>query len=386
MESIDGYYAEISKIMQMLPVAEINTMVRLLHDARLNNQQVFVMGNGGSASTATHFVCDLIKNTRAPWCPDFRVIGLADNMATFSAYSNDEGYNKVFSMQLASLANRGDIVIAISTSGKSPNVLEAVETARKKGAITIGLTGKDGGKLGEIVHLNVHIANWRPDQTEDVHLIVLHSITAILREMAKPIKVVEHILPEVSHSIPAVEGGSGQLSPTELMLQPQPALDPMLALIDQIERDPRTLFDCPELLSAVLLQLTKSLGAASGSFVLLNEEASIVTAALVYGGRVNQANLEQMNEFMRGGLAGWAVKNHQPALLTSTQKDHRWMEGVQQTSFSREARSVLCVPLMNEERVAGVITLSRPSSNPFSGKELIILTGFIAAVTSRVPR
>jgi len=386
MEMVDSYFSEVSKTMQALPVDEINKMVKILHEARLNGQNVFVMGNGGSAATATHFVCDLIKNTRSQGCPDFRVIGLADNMATFSAYGNDEGYDKVFSQQLNSLARPGDVVVAISTSGKSPNVLEAIKTAQAKETVTIGLTGSDGGILGNMVQLNVHVPNRRADQVEDVHLIVLHSVTAILREMAQP-TIVEQI---EKAPISVFTLGTGDMDEPdgyyhELRpgVMPQNSMDRIMVLLDQLQKEHKPLLECPDLLGAILLNITQGLQASSGSFALLDENNRIANAALVYSGQVSNANTDQMGVFIKSGLAGWAVKNRQPALLESTQKDRRWMERMQ-TGSLKSARSVLCVPLIEEERVMGVITLSRPASEPFSGKEMLILTGIIAALTSRI--
>ena len=96
----------------------------------MNYRQVFILGNGGSASTAEHFVCDLAKNTKKDGWPHFRAIGLTDNMAVFSAYANDEGYENVFVEALANLVQPGDVVLGISTSGNSPNVINAIEFAK----------------------------------------------------------------------------------------------------------------------------------------------------------------------------------------------------------------------------------------------------------------
>ncbi len=140
------------------------------------------MGNGGSASTASHFVCDLAKNTRMPSSPHFRVIGLTDNMAIFSAYANDEGYENVFAGQLASLVRPDDIVIGISTSGHSPNVLNGILLAQRMGAKTIGFTGFDGGELAHLVDLNIHVPSDCIEQIEDVHLVLEHLICTVLRD------------------------------------------------------------------------------------------------------------------------------------------------------------------------------------------------------------
>lgn len=185
MEQIDNYIATLQKTLSRLPASAIQEAIQMLHEARLARRKVLIMGNGGSASTASHFVCDLAKNTRVAGQPDFRVIGLADNMAIFSAYSNDEGYDNVFARQLGSLVEADDVVVAISTSGNSPNVLQAVRAANEAGARTIGFTGFDGGALSSLVALDVHVPSSRIEQVEDLHLVLQHLICSVLREMAQ---------------------------------------------------------------------------------------------------------------------------------------------------------------------------------------------------------
>lgn len=185
MEQIQHYLTGVQQTLDLLPRDAIRQAIEILHAARLAKRTVFIMGNGGSASTASHFVCDLAKNTRVTGWHDFRVLGLADNMAIFSAYGNDEGYHNVFASQLATFVEAGDIVIAISTSGNSPNVLEAVRIACDAGAYTIGFTGFDGGALSSLVDLDVHVPSNRIEQVEDIHLILEHLICSVLREMAE---------------------------------------------------------------------------------------------------------------------------------------------------------------------------------------------------------
>lgn len=185
MEQIDNYITGVQATLGRLPTDAIQQAITMLHEARVSRRKVFIMGNGGSASTASHFVCDLAKNTRAAGQPDFRVIGLADNMAIFSAYGNDEGYENVFARQLDSLVEAGDVVIAISTSGNSPNVVEAVRVANGSGAQTIGFTGFDGGKLSPLVALDVHVPSSCIEHVEDLHLVLEHLICSVLREMAQ---------------------------------------------------------------------------------------------------------------------------------------------------------------------------------------------------------
>lgn len=183
MNIINNYITDLHQILDDLPTDRIETVISILHRARLDNKQVFIMGNGGSASTASHFVCDLAKNTRQESLPHFRVIGLTDNMALLTAYANDEGYENVFARQLEGFVEPDDVVIAISTSGNSPNVVRAVELAAEKGAQTIGFTGFGGGQLGGLVDVNVLVQSECIERVEDVHLMLEHMICMALRHL-----------------------------------------------------------------------------------------------------------------------------------------------------------------------------------------------------------
>ncbi len=185
MNFVNSYIEELKEVLDDLSEVVIEQVLDVLHVARLDNKQVFILGNGGSASTASHFVCDLGKNTRVKGSPNFRVMGLTDNMALFSALANDEGYENVFAQQLANHIQPGDVVIGISTSGNSPNVLNAIHLANSMGAKTIGFTGFDTGKLGSQVDVNLHVPSHSIEQVEDVHLVLEHLITKALREKAQ---------------------------------------------------------------------------------------------------------------------------------------------------------------------------------------------------------
>lgn len=182
MKQISLYISVLQETMNRLSVETIGRVVDILREARVSGRQVFIMGNGGSASTASHFVCDLAKNTRRDDLPHFRVIGLTDNMAMFSAYANDEGYEHVFEAQLANLIDPGDIVIGISASGNSKNVLNAVVLAKQHGAATIGFTGFDGGRLRTLVDTNIHVESNVIEHVEDIHLMLEHMIVKTLKE------------------------------------------------------------------------------------------------------------------------------------------------------------------------------------------------------------
>ena len=182
MEFIQEYISTLQLTMDHLPRQLIADVINLLQQARRKGSQVFILGNGGSASTASHFACDLAKNTRQEGLPHFRVIGLTDNMAMFSALANDDGYENVFSEQLDSLVRPGDIIIAISASGNSKNVIKAVEAAHKYKATVVGFTGFDGGRLRQLADINIHVNSNIIEHVEDIHLMLEHLIVKTIKE------------------------------------------------------------------------------------------------------------------------------------------------------------------------------------------------------------
>lgn len=184
MEHIQNYITGLHQTIDQLPKHLIADVIGVLQHARMRGAQVFIMGNGGSASTASHFVCDLAKNTRKEGLPHFRAIGLTDNMPIFSAYANDEGYENVFSQQLANLIRPGDVIIGISASGNSQNVLNAMEEAHKHNVTTIGFTGFDGGLLGQMVNINIHVKSNIIEHVEDIHLMLEHMIVKAIKDQA----------------------------------------------------------------------------------------------------------------------------------------------------------------------------------------------------------
>lgn len=176
----DGYLSYLSEILARLDRQQIARFIDALLEARGRGATVFFLGNGGSAATASHFQNDLTRWRENP----MRIISLTDNVAVLTAISNDYGYVHVFRMQLENLLLPGDVVVAISASGNSPNVISAVEYAVSKGAVTVGLTGFDGGRLAELVDINVHAPTLPGEYgpAEDVHMILDHLIVSFLWE------------------------------------------------------------------------------------------------------------------------------------------------------------------------------------------------------------
>ena len=179
------YYATtVADIWSQVPAKEIEECLSILQYARLADRQIFVFGNGGSSSTASHFMCDLVKNTVHPNSNlrRFRVQAIADNSASFSAYANDSGYDFVFANQISALARPGDVVLGISTSGRSANVLQAVRAARNIPAITIGWTSENGDELTSLVDTSVVVPCQQIEMIEDIHMMLAHYITIKLRD------------------------------------------------------------------------------------------------------------------------------------------------------------------------------------------------------------
>jgi D-sedoheptulose 7-phosphate isomerase len=179
--NIESYLVQLQDVVANLPTDLIDRVIAILLESARQGNKVFIFGNGGSASTASHFACDLAKNTQVSGAPRFRVIGLTDNMALMTAWANDTAFDNIFAAQLSPLVEPGDVVIGISCSGNSANILKAMEVARQHSAITIGFTGDQGGQLKQMVDVCIQVPSPRIEQQEDAHLILEHCICAAVR-------------------------------------------------------------------------------------------------------------------------------------------------------------------------------------------------------------
>lgn len=178
------YKAELAKAIDSIDLAKVNQAIEWFREARDAGRRIFVCGNGGSASTASHFACDIVKGASYDREARFRIMALTDSLPTITAYANDVGYDAVFAEQLKNFAQPGDLFLAISGSGNSPNVLRAMEYANAAGCRTIALTGRDGGALGPMAQLNIQAAVPHMGRIEDAHMIVCHMIGYYFMEAA----------------------------------------------------------------------------------------------------------------------------------------------------------------------------------------------------------
>ncbi|MEN6568367.1 MAG: SIS domain-containing protein [Veillonellales bacterium] len=177
------YCRELIHTLNTLSVGDIDTILNILWEAYQKNKKIYVIGNGGSAATASHYVCDLGKGTAVTGEKRLKIMSLNDNVAHMTAIANDISYQDVFKEQLENLLEPEDILLCISASGNSPNLVEAVNYANSINATTIGILGFNGGKLKELTQANIVVDNFNYGQVEDIHLIVGHVISQYFRKL-----------------------------------------------------------------------------------------------------------------------------------------------------------------------------------------------------------
>jgi len=182
VERIEEYISHLQVAISTLPVDKIEKSIELLLEAYEDGRRIFILGNGGSASTASHFACDLGKGTVCGNGKRFKVISLTDNVALMTAWANDSSYDDIFKEQFENYLETGDVVIGISASGNSKNVLNAIEYANSKRCVTIGFAGFGGGKLSSMVDECVIVESDRYGPVEDVHLMLEHIISFCIAE------------------------------------------------------------------------------------------------------------------------------------------------------------------------------------------------------------
>jgi len=183
--SINSYFTELEQMLRDVSQAHLQAILSLLEETYRNGHRIFIMGNGGSAATASHFALDLAKNTIMQGAPRLKAISLTDHVPLITAWSNDTAYEHIFEEQLANMIEPGDLVIGISTSGNSPNVINALNLAKKSCAATVGLLGAEGGLIKNIVDSYVLAPGQNIEQEEDAHMILTHIITRHMREVVR---------------------------------------------------------------------------------------------------------------------------------------------------------------------------------------------------------
>jgi len=185
-EFTKGYFEYLNSILNSIKTSEIEKFIEILLESREKGSTVFFIGNGGSAATASHFSNDLAIGTRTLDKP-FKVMSLTDNMAVVTAIGNDFGYTQIFSQQIRAFGKKGDVLVAISASGNSENLIEAIKYAKDLGITTVSLTSFDGGKMKTISDFGIHVPTvpkaYGP--AEDAHMILDHVIHGFIAQLLK---------------------------------------------------------------------------------------------------------------------------------------------------------------------------------------------------------
>lgn len=180
-DHITTYLDSLGEVLSELSIADVERVLELLERAYEEDRTVFICGNGGSAATSSHWTCDFSKGTVAHGARRMRMFCLNDSLPLLTAYANDVSYEQVFAEPLRTFAKAGDLLILLTASGNSPNILRAAEAAREIGVMTIGLIGFGGGKLKSLVDHAVVVASREYGPVEDLHMILDHILSLHMR-------------------------------------------------------------------------------------------------------------------------------------------------------------------------------------------------------------
>lgn len=185
MLELGGYLDAYIATLRRLDQAGVKRMAQLVYAAWVGRHTVFLCGNGGNAANASHFATDLVKLTAPPRGPRLRAIALGESLSGLTAVGNDIAFEEIFAEQLRTFLSPNDIVIGLSTSGSSPNVLRAIEYANKAGAVTLGITGLGGQKLQSSVRYPLVVGSSSVQQIEDGTMVIGHLVCLIVRDLVR---------------------------------------------------------------------------------------------------------------------------------------------------------------------------------------------------------
>ncbi len=180
-KEISTYFNQISSLVLKIPTNNIEELVTIIFEAYKTGRRIFIFGNGGGSATSSHFVCDLAKGTATPGKPRLKAVSLSDNVPLITAWANDTDYTNTFGEQLKNLAEEGDVVIGLSGSGMSPNVINAFKVANEAGAISVLLSGYSGGEAVKVADRSIIVPSEDMQHIEDIHLILCHIVFRMVR-------------------------------------------------------------------------------------------------------------------------------------------------------------------------------------------------------------
>lgn len=181
------HFQSMRDALELVPALATARVAEELLRVKADGKTAFIIGNGGSAASACHAAVDWQKPELRDSSGGIRAVSLADNVAVLTAWANDTNFDNAFAAQIKSLAQPGDVLIAISGSGNSANILSAVKAARRAGMVTVGLSGFSGGALADLVDISVVIPSERQGMIEDLHMAIVHALTVVLRHAARAV-------------------------------------------------------------------------------------------------------------------------------------------------------------------------------------------------------
>ena len=181
LEEIGRYLNQISSLVLKIPSENIEQLANILLKAYRNGNRVFIFGNGGGASTSSHFACDLAKGTVIPGKPRLKALSLSVNVPLMTAWANDTDYTNTFGEQLKNLVEKDDVVIGLSGSGMSPNVINAFKVANRAEAVSVLLSGFRGGEAVKVANISIVVPSEDMQQIEDIHLMLCHIVFRMIR-------------------------------------------------------------------------------------------------------------------------------------------------------------------------------------------------------------
>ena len=187
----NAYFRGLAECYEEVSLEKLERVAEILLQAYRQGRKLLILGNGGSAATASHMACDFSKGTATSCKPGLRVISLTDNVALISAWANDVGYEAVFQRQLDAALDVEDVVLGVSASGNSPNVLRAMQHAKQHGAITVGFIGFGGGKLKGLVDVDITVSSRNYGHIEDLHLTLNHALSQYLKQRIAEEEIVD---------------------------------------------------------------------------------------------------------------------------------------------------------------------------------------------------
>lgn len=185
--SVSDYFKQyvdaLQNILENVDTENLEKAFSLLRQAQSANKRIYVAGNGGSSAIADHLCCDWTKGTQAPNTTTLRTHSMSSNTALFTAIANDYGYEETFATQVEMFMEKGDVLVLISSSGNSPNIVKAAQACREKGVQTIAFTGFSGGKVREFIDVNIHVKIENYGLVEDSHQVLMHCFAQFLAQL-----------------------------------------------------------------------------------------------------------------------------------------------------------------------------------------------------------